>query len=388
LGRQPQALHCSYEKAGLTILDQPIPWNAEAVVVEASVHSSLVAPKRKSDFALRLPGQDLIAADSLRTAESEDRQHVSFRITPPATTTTAEVLYRNHSLGQLTLPVLAREEFLRGLRLQMPTLFVRLGEESVACQTFVATQCRGLMLSAVVTSPTSLVPLLDLDLQVEFRCEKTGAGYTVPIRLSSTQLEGRTALVTVLPRKFPRRQGTWVVTWLQGQRPLAQRRIRAISQRHFLRSLRVSETRFVVQSEKGPVSVSRQLPPLEATARVGPCFLVCSRELGMAGVCRLHVRAQVPGAIQPPAFEEQEVLITDGPTPVAPGTADAGDLRQVSAFELCVQNKVLHALSLCPAPTAAFNSEGAFKAPQEFTWSAAAEEELNDRLNKLIEGRG
>ena len=35
LGPQPQALHYSYEKAGLTLHDQPIPWNAEAVVVEA-----------------------------------------------------------------------------------------------------------------------------------------------------------------------------------------------------------------------------------------------------------------------------------------------------------------------------------------------------------------
>jgi hypothetical protein len=388
LGHQPQALHFSYEKAGLTIHDQPIPWNAEAVMVEALVRALPAAPKRKSDFALRLPGQDLIAADNLRLPEGEERQHILFRIPPPATTTTAEVLYRNHPLGQLTLPVLAREEFLRGLRLQMPTLFVRIGEESVACQTFVATQCRGLILSAVMTSPTSLVPLLDLDLQVEFRCDKTGASYSVPIRLSSTQLAGRTALITVVPRKLPRRMGMWVATWLQGGRPLASQRVRAISQRHFLRSLRVSETRFVVQSDKGEVSLSRQLPPLEAPARVGPCFLVCSRELGMAGLCRLHVRAQVPGAVQPPVLQEQEFLITDGPTPVAPGTADAADLRQVSAFELCVKGKVLHTLSLCPAPTAAFNSEGGFKSPLEFTWSAAAEEELNERLNKLIEGCG
>ncbi len=387
LGHQPQALHFSYEKAGLTIHDQPIPWNAEAVLVEASLRASAHSPRRKSEFALRLPGQDLIAADSVRMLEGEDRQRVLFRIQPPPLTTTAEVLYRNHSLGQLTLPVLAREEFLRGLRLQMPTLFVRLGDESVACQTFVATQCRGLMLSGVVTSPTSLVPLLDLDLQVEFRCEKTGSGYSVPIRLSSTQLAGRTALITVVPRKFPRRMGTWMVTWLQGERPLAHQRIRAISQRHFLRSLRVAETRFVVQSDKGAVSVSRQMPPLESSARVGPCFLVCSREGGMAGVCRLHVRAQVTGAVQPPVLEEQEVLITDGPTPVAPGTADAADLRQVSAFELCVKGKVLHTLTLCPAPTAVFTGEGGFKGPQEFTWSTAAEEELNDRLNKLIEGR-
>jgi hypothetical protein len=28
LGPQPQALHYSYEKAGLILNDQPIPWNA------------------------------------------------------------------------------------------------------------------------------------------------------------------------------------------------------------------------------------------------------------------------------------------------------------------------------------------------------------------------
>ena len=108
----------------------------------------------------------------------------------------------------------------------------------------------------------------------------------------------------------------------------------------------------------------------------------------MAGICRLHIRAQVPGTVLPPVLEEQEILITDGPTPVAPGTANAAELRHVSAFELCVKGKVLHTMSLCPAPTAAFTSEGGFKTPLEFTWSAAAEEELNDRLNKLIEGRG
>jgi hypothetical protein len=53
-----------------------------------------------------------------------------------------------------------------------------------------------------------------------------------------------------------------------------------------------------------------------------------------------------------------------------------------------VRNKVLHTLPLCPTPTAAFNSEGGFKPPLEFTWSLAAEDELNDRLNKLIEERG
>jgi hypothetical protein len=388
LGPQPQTLHLSYEKAGLTIHDQPIPWNAEAVLIEAQVRMDTSAQRRKTDFTLRLPTQETVPAESLRRHEGDNCQRVTFRLPPPPTTTVAEVLWRNRVLGQLTLPVLGREEFLDGLHLQMPTLFVRLGDESVACQTFVSTQCKGLLASAVVLSPTSLVPLLDLDLQVEFRCERTGVNYVVPARMSSTQLAGRQALLNVVPRRFPRRIGTWLVTWLVGDRVLASHRVRAISSRHFLRSLRVADTRFVVQSAKGSVSVARQLPPLESAGRVGPCFLVCSKELGMAGLCKLVVRAQVPGAVQPPILQDQEILITDGPTPVAPGTADASELRQVSGFELCIKGQVLHVLSLCPAPAAAFTNEGGFKPAPEYSWSTAAEEELNERLNRLYEGRG
>src|SRR5262249_22022222 len=143
VGFQPQALHYSYEKAGLTVHDQPVPWNAEVVVVEALVR--LPAPRRKADFALRLPGQDPQPADALRRQENDERSRVVFRLPPPAATSAAEVVWRNHLLGQVTIPVLTREQFLQGIRLQMPTLFVRIGEESVACQTFVSTQCKGLM---------------------------------------------------------------------------------------------------------------------------------------------------------------------------------------------------------------------------------------------------
>jgi hypothetical protein len=342
--------------------------------------------RRKADFQLRLPNQEPVPAEHLRRQESDDRFRVAFRLPPQADTVTAELLYRAHVLGQLTLPFLSREDFLKNLRLQMPTLFVRLGEESVACQTFVSNQCKGLLASAVLVSPTSLAPLLDLDLQVEFRCERDGSAFKVPARLCSSQLAGRQALFNVVPRRHPRRLGAWVATWLLGDRPLASQRIRGISQRHFQRSLRISDTRFVVQAGKGAFSLTRQAPPLEAPTRVGPCFLVSSGEPGMAGLCALRITAQVPGSIQPPLLLEQEALITDGPTMIAPGTLDAADLAQVSGFELSAKGQSLGVLSLSPAPTASFNSEGGYKPPHEFTWSAAAEEEMNERLNRLLEG--
>jgi hypothetical protein len=384
---QSRALHASYEKAGLTIHDQPIPWNAEAVVIEAQLHLPAGTGRRKGDFFLSVPGQALHPAEHLRRGEAEDQYRVSFRFTPPGMTTTGELLFREKALGRVELPFLSRQDFLQNIRLHMPTLYVRIGAETVACQTFVSTQCKGLLASAMITSPTSLAPLLDLDLQIEFRCERTGSATRVPAALCSSQLAGRQALVTVVPKKYPRRLGTWTATWLLAGHGLASQRVRGISQKHFQRSLRISDTRFVVQLDSGSVRLTRQTPPLDKGGRVGPCFLVSSGEPGMAGQCRLHVTAQVPGSVTPPLLLEQDVLITDGPTMVAPGTLDAADLTQVTGFDLSHRGRSLGVLSLCPAPSATFTGEGGFKPPHDFTWSAAAEEEMTERLNRLLENR-
>lgn len=386
-GPQPQALHYSFEKAGLTLSDQPVPWNAEVVVVEALVPLDPSTPRRKADWTLKLPGQDAVPADSLRQRSSDDGSRITFRLRPPAFTQTAELHWRGQRKGQLTLPILSQDEFIQNLRLLVPTLFVRLGEQHVACQTFVGSQCQGLMASAVLNSPTSLVPLVDLGVQVELRSERTGAVHTVPVKLTSSQYANRQAPVAVMPRRFPRRTGAWIATWLIGDRPLASQRISAISQHAFQRSLRISDTRFVVQTPKGEVKLARQVPPLNEVTRVGPCFLVTSQEPGMAGLAALQVQVQFNDGSAPASLQEQNVLITDGPTMVAPGTLDTLDLAGVSAFDLLQKKGSLGLLPLSPVPTANFTSEGGFKPTTDFTWSLAADEELNDRLNRLLDGR-
>ena len=194
IGSQPRALHFSFEKAGLTLHDQAIPWSCR---VRPRRGHPLASPglRRKGDFQLHVPGQEPRPADNLRKIENlpgeDHRYSITFRLPPPAATQTVKVHWRGRSLGHLELPVLGRDEFLEGLRLQMPTLYVRLGEESVACQTFVSTQCRGMLASALLTSSSSLAPLADMDLQVEFKSERSGMATRVPVRLSSSQLSGR-----------------------------------------------------------------------------------------------------------------------------------------------------------------------------------------------------
>jgi hypothetical protein len=381
-----QALHFSYEKAGLVIADQPIPWNAEAVVVEAALHLPPSA-RRKDDFSLRCSHwRQPIPADSLRRDEQDQRYHLFFRLPPPTHTLVVELCFRERTLETLMLPTLTAAEFLAGLRIQLPTLSALLGGQAVACQTFVATQCQGLYANAVLASPTSLVPLTDLDVRVRFQHERVPEPRSVAVPVSSSQLAGRTALLAATPGKIGRRQGTWTATWSVGEQVLATQRVRGIGIKTFQRSLRVCDTRVIVDTGAG-LQVRRQTPPLAEVRRLGPCFLVASREPGMAGLCRLEVLAQIPGAVQAPIVMEQELLLTDGPTPFAPGLLLANELGQVSAFELRHKKLVLGTLPLCPAPAATFTSEGGFKPAPDFAWSAAADEELNERLSRLLNGR-
>jgi hypothetical protein len=165
---------------------------------------------------------------------------------------------------------------------------------------------------------------------------------------------------------------------------LATQRLRAISKSHFLRSLRISETRLVAQTNDGSVHLVRHLPPLDGIARIGPCFLVSSSEVGMAGLCRLCVCAQLKDGEHKPVLLDQELLLTDGPAPFVPGTLDVREVEQMAAFELHAGPRTLGALSLTPAPTAAFDSEGGFKAIPEYMWSSAAEDQLQEKLAKLL----
>ena len=103
-GKRPDSslagLHYGYEKSGLSIRDQPIPWNAEMAFVEAEIPLSASGPRRKSDFQLYIPRQDIIVAETLRREEPTESQRVYFQFAPPGRTTVAQLVYRGRLLGR------------------------------------------------------------------------------------------------------------------------------------------------------------------------------------------------------------------------------------------------------------------------------------------------
>ena len=379
-----QAVHLRYEKAGLVLYDAPVPWNADAAVVEVLLRLPPAA-RHKADFLLRVPGRDPVPPESLRKDETDDRRYrLVFRFPVPPFSTPAELLWRHHLLATVPVPVLTPGDFLGQLRLATPTLSVTIANQSVAARTFVAAQCRGLTAAAVLRSPTSLAPLADLGLRVVFRSDRTGAEHPVPVPLTGAQLAAKEALVTAAPPKVPRRAGGYSATWYAGDRELGVLAAQAVTGSRFVQSLRVSDARFVAADKLGPPRVCRHPPPPGEAARLGPCFVLQSKEPGMAGLVTLRVLAVRGGPDPPAAVLEQPVLVTDGPTVFAPGLLDAADLAGVAGFELRYKQQVLGLLSLNPVPTAGFNAEGGFKPPPDFAWTPTAEDELHERMMKLM----
>jgi hypothetical protein len=78
------------------------------------------------------------------------------------------------------------------------------------------------------------------------------------------------------------------------------------------------------------------------------------------------------------------VLISDGPVSFVPGTLDMAELAQVKQFDLRQGKQILGVLPMTGVPTASFDAEGGFVPPDAFAWSSTAEEQLKEKLGKLL----
>jgi hypothetical protein len=344
----------------------------------------------RQDFALSISGsKEVVPAESLKQ-EGVDFWRVFFRFAVPVHNANVEIRWRGtslgQSLGQLHLPVLRAEDFLLHLSLQMPIVSVQLEEETVQCQAAVTAQCHSIVLSALISSATSLVPIMDMGLRARMLNDKGGVCREEPIHLSHAQLKARQSLLTVvMPR--PRKTGNWLFEWVLDGKVLAEQKLRTLASTGLYRSLRVSATRFVLQYADGRLVPARTLPStLEGVERIGPCFWVASSLPGLAGWCDLEVRAR-PNQQQGPAeapLSRQRVLLSDGPTPVLAGTLDLAEFRLIKHFELRCRNRLVGLLPVEDVPTSSFTSEGGFVPPEHFAWSHAAESQLQEKLNRLL----
>lgn len=379
-----QAIRFGYEKAGLRVRNEPIPWNADAVLVEAWIWSAPDNARRKGDFQLRVPGCATVTPVLLQPQTEPDVLCVTFRLPPLHSEGVARLYCQGNMLGQVLLPFLSPEMFFRELRLQSATIWASLGPYNVACQTFVEGQCHGLSACGVLTSATSLLPIVDHDLTAKFTDHATGYTQTVSVPLTGAQLLGKRAFLSVIPPQAPPMRGVCSVQWNLKDRPLAQAVIRGISEAEFQQSLYLVESRCVDEGIREGTNVNPLVLPRDGVSRLRPCFQLASREPGMAAVCPLEVRVQFRSPARAPMHLQQEILVTDGPSVWLPGPINVDDFQHIQAFELLSQGRSLGVLWIRPAPMASFTNEGGFKSLEDYDWTPFTENELLDRLQKLM----
>jgi hypothetical protein len=406
-GPRLREIHYRYEKTGVEVADEPIPWNAEAVLVEALLRFAPDIVPNKNDFQLRMPDRVPRMAVALHCETEEGAVRVVFRLPPIQSQTPAAIHYQGSMLGQVTLPFLSADSFFQGLCLRWPSIFARLGKYNVACQTLTQGQFCGLSAGAILVSPTSLVPLSDYHLRVEFVDRATGCTENTLMPLSGAQLLRKEASLSVVLPPWPQRVGSCCLRWLLGDRLLAHCELRVISPAAFQQSLYLAVGRFLAQGKDGAAlyryhsfdglafakhplpergeARAEKGPASEVTKGMRPCFLIASREPGMAGLCALEVRVQFRDPNYRPQAIKDEIMATDRPSLFVPDLTPIADLQQVRSYELFSKGQFLGALQVSPTPAAAFTGEGGFRAAADFDWTPFNEDELFDRLEKLME---
>ncbi len=384
-------LHVRYEKAGLIFDALPIPWNADAVIVEANVKLPAKAPRLKQDFTLRFADGSLPAvAELVHESEKSAALRVFFRIGVPGRDTAAEFFWREHALGRVELPILSATTFKEEIALTMPALHVGFGEQTAACRGFVGVQAKNVFASAVIRSPRPLAPALHIDLRVNIERENGERVASVLVPWTSDLLRAREAPVAVQLPKFGM-VGSYRVSWHFGSRELCVHTVRVLGRKGFQQALRICATRYLANMADGTVRSLSTLPTrdgrlwVDGVVDVTPCFYVCSGVAGTAGLAPFALRALANEVVNTLAIQDN-ILVTDGPTPILLAAVPVGELTGLRHFTLASGERVLGNLPLLAAPQADFTAEGGFQPLDDFLWSPAADEQLKDRLGKLLDG--
>jgi hypothetical protein len=369
------ALGYAYEKGGLQISSEPIPWNADAVFVEALVEWSGKPLDCKNDFDLHLADELPLTPISLDPRE-EGVYHVVFRLAAIQSARAGRLHWRSRQLGSIELPYVSRENFLGSLLTDAPTVFARCGGTYVACRSMVEGQAYDLIACTALRSPSSLLPLLDAGLALVFSDSAGKCNQAISVPLTREQLLGREAMLLV-PIFWPSGMaGFRSVSLTVAGRVLAHRDLRVIPRQTFFDSL-------YVPSGWSCSSVTQQRVPAVGRAGTRLYLHLASHEPGILGLCPVEVRLRHRFRGRPVVMDPQEVLVSDVPSPCLHVSIAAEDLRDLRAIDLFSNGRFLGSVAWDSGPAATFTAEGGFLSLGSRSWTPIDEVKLEEHLNRL-----
>jgi hypothetical protein len=377
------SLRHEYEKAGIRIGEEPVPWNADDIFVHAQISLPPFVDWCKSDFELRAPGWRSQTAISVEKKQEDDLFDVCFRCPSLQGPVLAVLLCQGTRLGRIRLPFLSADNFLSGLRIDAATVVASLRDSEIPCQSLADGQSHHMIATGILCSPTSLLPLIGFEIVAEVEDNDGQAERVIRPRLSAGQLQSKQASLCMTIGQSNRFRGGLRVNWRVGNRILARCSMRNVSRSMFQESIYLVESRYVYQDDPQSMNKESHRATAPENAFPRPCFVLASKEPGLAGVCPLELRVNFRDQARRPMAVLETMVITQTPALFSPKVpVRCGEIR---SFELFCAGRMLGVVRVSPAPSASFNREGGFKATEDYLWNAWAEEEVANRLQMLME---
>ncbi|MEZ6139354.1 MAG: hypothetical protein R3B84_02175 [Zavarzinella sp.] len=358
-------LHLRVQQDGLLYENVPILWCADTIWIEGTLKLP-VGARNKAEYRLHLADGKQVQATHLKQIDNSERFRLIFRLPPPANTTSAVVRWRQHEVGTIELPVVSKEEYSQ--HLQLDGAFSQIWENGTTNMggTFISGQNHGWIIHTTIQHRVGLYGLSELPIVLELSHE-ADVPHHWDLVLPKHLLRGKSAQVPIFLPRLPKKAINYHATWSVAGDVRHSQRLQLLTAKQFVANLRLISQVMVGTHSQYPVFLLGSTSP-RGTGKFGyELIFQASKEM-------------------PPVPQTGQCTMENGLLVIRGTELTVDQFRGDHRYWLLIEGRQITELTPTSAPVVKFDAEGGFSTifDADFTWNDAADEELYDRLSKIM----
>ncbi len=365
---EPKPYKIYYESKGSKVQSQIVPWFAEKVYLEFAIKYPSGFSCKPSYFRVQFGDSSLVEGNQfeINDATPPTGGKVFFLLENPRKEVKAKVFFKKKLVFEIDVPYCSKEHFLSSIELQSPVLHCNFDNQIVACHSFLMTGCKGVSVSAVLSSKYGIGFLSSLDVLA-----KIEVGSVEPIVMVSRigcEEDGVKNATVIFPiASLPKKIGNIKVTFQVETFKIGSMICQGVSSSSFSKMMQVNRQAFVVWKKAAELEFQDELEKLGPEDRFGPCFWLSTKVQGLVGFADIKVQGYLYGSHQPMVFWEGKVLATSTPALIAPVNLGQDSFKDVNYFEILSGKNSISMIKIGSKPSVLFTAEGTIASPDVFT---------------------
>lgn len=377
-----KALQIGYESKGLKVVSPVIPWFAESVFLEVAIRFPDKFLCSASDFSLHVGRSFSILGNHLNINDAAGHKagKVAFQLDNLLQDSKAKIYFKKKLISEIEIPFLTKEAFLASVEVQSPALHCNFDSQIVSCQSFLMAGCKGVSVSALLSSKYGMDFFYNLDASISIDVGQ-GIPTTLVTRIPIAGISQKSIPVVFPIGSVPKKIGNMKVSYLLEGVKVGSMICQGITSSSFSKMILVNRQSFVVWKKNGELDFVDDLPQLEPEVRFGPCFWIGTKVDGLAGFADIKIQGYLHGSHQPLCFWEGKVLATSTPALIAPVNLGPESFKEISYFEVLSGKNSIAMIKLGSKPTVQFTAEGTIASADVF--ASTANVSVQDVFKKL-----